>query len=147
MQCKNTFRISMIFSLVSMTIVSTSSSIFFVAGITSEIIALSVSRDEQNSQLICNVVTIICNLCLIKNKVLGNFSSYNERLNRKMYTCNNLKLLSIYSWSVAILKIYLCLVTKEVKVYQSKETSLRCDLHKTVIKYNCLCGTVVKNLW
>lgn len=43
MQCKNTFRISMIFSLVSMTIVSTSSSIFFVAGITSEIIALSVS--------------------------------------------------------------------------------------------------------
>lgn len=49
MQCKNTFRISMIFSLVSMTIVSTSSSIFFVAGITSEIIAFSVSRDEQNS--------------------------------------------------------------------------------------------------
>lgn len=47
--CKNTFRISMIFSLVSMTSVSTSSSIFFVAGITSEIIALSVSRDEQNS--------------------------------------------------------------------------------------------------
>lgn len=48
---------------------------------------------------------------------------------------------------MAILKIYLCLVTKEVKVYQSKETSLRCDLHKTVIKYNCLCGTVVKNPW
>lgn len=47
MQCKNTFRISMIFSLVSMTIVSTSSSPFLVAGITSEIIALSVSRDEQ----------------------------------------------------------------------------------------------------
>lgn len=146
MQCKNTFRISMIFSLVSMTIVSTSSSIFFVAGITSEIIALSVSI-EMNK--IAHLQCCYYNLQSLPNQKQGisNFSSYNERLNRKMYTCNNIKLLSIYSWSVAILKIYLCLVTKEVKVYQSKETSLRCDLHKTVIKYNCLCGTVVKNPW